>query len=128
MLGCSVFCPLPWLQSCHQATDAPSVGGAYQHLHVRCAHTPSWPCKPMLTCILLRISDCGANLQALGIFWIHAGGSCCYLPLATSRFSVWLQRSHPLQPPEVPLVGSSSLSPLSPWGSWMVLCKSPFSV
>lgn len=123
MFGHSVFCRFP---GCPEATEAPSVGHACQHLHVQHAHAPGRPCKPVLTRVLLSISDCGAKLQALGSFWIHAGGISCYLLLAVSRFSVWLQRSHPLQPPEIPCVGRSALSPLSPWGTWTVL-NSKFS-
>jgi len=109
----------PCLQSCGGAAGAPAAEGAHWHHREQGAHVPAWPCKPMLACVLLRISSCGAKLQALGSFWIHAGGGCCYLALATSRFSVSIS---------IPRVGRSSRSSLSPWGSRVVLCKSPFSV
>lgn len=97
MFGRGVFCPFPGFRAPARPQMFP-LGEVSTSISTCSVPTPGRPCKPMFTCILLGISNCGAKLQALGSFWIHAGVSCCYLPLATSRFSDWLQRSHPLHP------------------------------
>lgn len=80
-------------------------------------------CSHALCSGSVRLNN-GASLPASGTFWIFTGFSCFYLSVPT-RFSVWLQRIHPLQVSEI---CRPSLSHLLPWESWMVLCNSLFSV